>query len=103
MSSHNSPECDGRWIDISTLAQRKVLCLKCRATVEGVSDPDDERLAASPVALAEPVAELGTWTETTEAGQAWFLSPWATLALAALALVVAAFSVGLAVGLRLAL
>jgi len=64
MSSHNSPECDGRWIDISTLAQRKVLCLKCRATVDGVSDPDDERLAAP--RSGEPPTEL---QEATEAGR----------------------------------
>jgi len=100
MSQHATPDCDGRWIDISTFVQRRVMCLKCRAIIEGVSDPDDERLAAPPIALPEPAAEPGTWTERTEAGQAWSLSPWAVLALVATALVAVAFSVGLVVGQR---
>jgi hypothetical protein len=75
MSSHKFPECDGRWIDISTLARRQVMCLKCRAIVEGLSDPDDGRLA--PRAIEEPLTiptgfrhePIGKLQEATEPGR----------------------------------
>lgn len=46
---HKTPECDGNWIDISTLAQRKVMCVKCRATLPiGLDATEDLPLASRP-------------------------------------------------------
>ena len=65
---HKIPECDGKWIDVSTLTQRKVMCVKCRATlpisldaVEGLPSilTPEETQASEPSTESGPVANEG--------------------------------------------
>ena len=34
---HKVPDCDGKWVDISTFERRRILCTKCRATIDNIT------------------------------------------------------------------
>ncbi len=41
-TGHKVPDCDGRWIDVSTFEGKRSLCPKCRATVKATPEGMDE-------------------------------------------------------------
>lgn len=63
MNGHKAADCDGVWIDISTLVEpRREMCLKCRGTRRTRSE--DEMLAGPPTLAPgeryEAIGELAT-------------------------------------------
>jgi hypothetical protein len=65
VNAHKFPECDGRWIDISTLLERKAICGKCRAVVPFVPEEDAEPPMQLPELATEdwqaPRSPVGVW------------------------------------------
>lgn len=50
---HRIPNCDGQWIDVSTLSGRRLLCTKCRGTVDNLTLEQYSELSA-PKTPSEP-------------------------------------------------
>lgn len=70
MSQHKCPDCDGKWIDISTLHRpRMEMCIVCRATrpamPEGYEEPEPlppTELVEEPRSAASPYTRYLGWS-----------------------------------------